>query len=178
MKKVNWETIDIKELAILISAHLAKNNISAVLVGGACVSIYSNNKYLSMDLDYVSFATLKELKNAMEKIGFYQKSSRHFEHPNCRFFIEFPPGPIAIGQEMPIKEFKEIKTLTLLTPTDCVKDRLAAYFHWNDPQSLEQALMVAQAQPVDLDNVARWSKAEGASDKFFRFESLFKKGGK
>ena len=27
-----------------------------------------------------------------------------------------------------------------LTPTDAVKDRLAAFFHWSDRQSLEQAL--------------------------------------
>ena len=28
--------------------------------------------------------------------------------------------------------------LRLLSPTDRVKDRLAAFFHWNDRQSLEQ----------------------------------------
>ena len=30
-----------------------------------------------------------------------------------------------------------------MTPTDSVKDRLAAYYHWNDQQALEQAIMVA-----------------------------------
>jgi len=34
--------------------------------------------------------------------------------------------------------------LCLLTPTDCVKDRLAAYFFWNDLQSLGQAVMVVK----------------------------------
>ncbi|MHB9156243.1 MAG: hypothetical protein ACYC5N_11255 [Endomicrobiales bacterium] len=178
MKKINWKTIDIKSLALLVSAELRKNSISAVLVGGACVSIYSRNKYLSMDLDYVSYAALSELRQAMERIGFHQKSSRHFARAGCRFFVEFPPPPIAIGKEMPIKEFKKIKTLTLLTPTDCVKDRLAAYYHWNDPQSLEQALMVARAQPVDLEQIAQWSKIEGAADKFNRFKSLLSKANK
>ena len=127
-----------------------------------------------MDLDYVSHATLKELRHAMEKIGFHQKSNRHFEREGCRFFVEFPPPPIAIGREVPILEFKEIKALTLLTPTDCVKDRLAAYYYWNDPQSLEQALLVARSQPVDLKNIEKWSKNEGALDKLHRFESLLK----
>ena len=172
MKNIDWGNIDIKGLALLVSAELKKNNISAVLVGGACVSIYSHNKYVSMDLDYVSYSTLNELRHAMEKIGFHQKSSRHFERTGCRFFVEFPPPPIAIGKEVPIREFEEIKALTLLTPTDCVKDRLAAYYHWNDPQSLEQALMVARSQPVDLRNVEKWSKKEGSLDKFHRFESL------
>jgi len=47
-----------------------------------------------------------------------------------------------------------------------VKDRLAAYFHWNDRQSLEQALLVAKAQPVDIKEIRRWSKAEDAREKF------------
>jgi len=174
MKNIDWENIDIKDLALLVSAELKKNNINAVLVGGACVSIYSHNKYLSMDLDYVSYATLDELRQAMRKIGFRQKSSRHFEREGCRFFVEFPPPPIAIGKEVPIREFQEIKALTLLMPTDCVKDRLAAYYHWNDPQSLEQALMVARSQSADLKNIEKWSKNEGALDKYHRFESLLK----
>lgn len=175
MKNIDWGSIDIRDLALLVSAELNKNTISAVLVGGACVSIYSHNKYLSMDLDYISHATLKELAPVMANLGFYQKSGRHFERPGCRFFVEFPPPPIAIGQEMPIKEFKKIQKLVLLTPTDCVKDRLAAYYHWNDPQSLEQALMVARSQPVDLKNIEKWSEREKASAKFTRFESLLHK---
>ncbi|MEW6041285.1 MAG: hypothetical protein AB1633_07160, partial [Elusimicrobiota bacterium] len=115
--KTNWKTIDIKKLALMVSAELKKNKIDAVLVGGACVSIYSRNKYLSMDLDYVSNAALKELEPIMEKLGFHQKSGRHFERRGCRFFIEFPPPPVAIGKEVPIKKFNKIKTLILLTPT-------------------------------------------------------------
>jgi len=175
MKNIHWESIDIKDLALVVSSELQKNSIYAVLVGGACVSIYSHNKYLSMDLDYISHATLRELTPVMEKLGFFQKSGRHFERPGCRFFVEFPPPPIAIGSEMPIKYFKTIHKLVLLTPTDCVKDRLAAYYHWNDPQSLEQALMVARSQPIDLKNVAKWSKKEKALEKFHRFESMLHK---
>ena len=42
------------ELAKLLADCLAKNNIEAVLVGGACVTIYSKNAYLSYDLDFVT----------------------------------------------------------------------------------------------------------------------------
>jgi hypothetical protein len=51
-----------------------------------------------------------------------------------------------------------------------VKDRLAAFFHWNDKQSFEQALMVAEAQNIDLEAVRQWSKSEGAESKFQIFE--------
>jgi hypothetical protein len=49
-----------------------------------------------------------------------------------------------------------------------VKDRLAAYYHWNDAQCLEQAALVAQAKEIDLDEIERWSKAEGKLDEFRR----------
>lgn len=158
----------------MVSAELSRNNITAVLVGGACVSIYSHNKYESIDLDYVTHTPVSELKNVMNKLGFFQKSSRHFEHPKCPFFIEFPSPPVAIGHEFPIKKFKSIKSLKLLTPTDSVKDRLAAYYHWNDPQSLDQALMVAKYQKINLRRIKKWSVEEKFLEKFERFRSLLK----
>ena len=65
--------------------------------------------------------------------------------------------------------------IVLLTPTDSVKDRLASFFHWNDPQALEQALMVAKAQKVNLKEIIRWSEKEGHKDKFEIFSNRIKK---
>ncbi len=172
--KINWKKISITKLALHVSAELKKNNIDAVLVGGACVSIYTNNRYSSLDLDFVSGFSLKKLNPVMKKLGFRQ-NGRYFERPDCPLVVEFPPPPVSIGNEIPIKKFKKIKTLTLFTPTDCVKDRLAAFYHWNDPQSLQQALMVAKAQPIDLINIAGWSVKEGSAEKFKRFKSLLNK---
>ncbi len=62
----------------------------------------------------------------------------------------------------------------MITPTDCVKDRLAAYYYCNDPQSLEQALMMAQAQEIDLGEIRRWSKKEGRADKYADFLNRLK----
>lgn len=174
---INWSKIGIKKLALIVSAELKKNNIDAVLVGGACVSIYTTNRYFSMDLDFVSGFSLRDLEPVMNNLGF-KLSGRYFERPNCKLLVEFPPAPVSIGNEFPIRKFSTIETLTLLTPTDCVKDRLAAYYHWNDPQSLKQALMVARAQPVDLRNINVWSKKEDATEKFKRFETLLKKSKK
>lgn len=173
--KIDWRNIDIKDLAIIVSSELEKNNISAVLVGGACVSIYSYNEYLSMDLDYVTYATIRELKPVMSKLGFSQKSTRHFEHQECRFFIEFPPPPVAIGHEVLMDRFNRIESLVILTPTDSVKDRLAAYYHWNDQQSLDQALMVARKQKIKLSEIKKWSEGEQSLEKFNRFRYLLKK---
>jgi hypothetical protein len=49
---------------------------------------------------------------------------------------------------------------------------LAAYIHWNDRQSLDQAMMVCLDNKVDLKEVERWSIQEGMSDKYMRFMKL------
>ena len=78
-----------------------------------------------------------------------------------------------VGDER-VKKAVQRKTtagrLRLLSPTDCVKDRLAAFYHWNDIQSLEQALLVAKARRVDVGNIQRWSKSEGNELKFRTFQ--------
>lgn len=167
---MNLKNISLKDLAIYISHHLSKNGIDTVLTGGACVSIYSNNKYISSDLDFVliSSSDQKRLKKALEELGFYEEN-RQFKHKDTEYFIEFLPPPPSVGDEL-IKEISKIKkrnmTLQLLSPTDCVKDRLAAFYHWNDRQSLEQAILVCLDNSVDIREIERWSKKEGMIDKF------------
>ncbi len=48
------------ELAAIISEALESNNIIATLSGGAVVSIYSENRYQSADLDFVTTAMIEE----------------------------------------------------------------------------------------------------------------------
>lgn len=175
---VDWKKISIKDLAALVCKTLKGAEIDAVLVGGACVSIYSKNKYVSFDLDFVSHSSLKEISRVLSGIGFRQKSSRHFVRKECPFFIEFVAPPLSIGSE-PITQIKTLSSrfgkLVLLTPTDSVKDRLAAFYHWNDSEALEQAVMVATAQKVNIGEIRRWSASEGQKKKYAAFFSMLKK---
>ena len=41
------------DLAAFVQEHLRARGIDVVLCGGACISIYSQGKYLSMDLDMI-----------------------------------------------------------------------------------------------------------------------------
>lgn len=67
----------------------------------------------------------------MHSLGFSEKD-RYFVHPDTPLFVEFPSGPLGVG-DAPVEEIAELDTeagvLRLLTPTDCIKDRLAAYYH-------------------------------------------------
>ncbi|MEK6652212.1 MAG: nucleotidyltransferase [Nitrospirota bacterium] len=176
--RIKRKSISIKELAAIVSNKLNESGIDAILVGGACVSIYTKNKYLSSDIDFVSAASIKEISPVLLDLGFERKSSRHFEKKDCPFFIEFVSPPAALGSE-PVKETNVLKTrlgdIILLTPTDSVKDRLAAYYHWNDPQALEQAMLIARSQKISLREVKRWSEKEGHKEKYNAFVNMLKR---
>jgi len=170
--KIDWQKIEIKEMAALISEKLRGEGVDSILVGGACVSIYTKNKYQSFDLDFVTHAAIKEVTILLAELGFQRESSRHFIRRDCPFFIEFVAPPAAVGNE-PLKGEKKLKTkfgtIVLMTPTDSVKDRLAAYYHWNDQQALEQAIMVAESQKINFHEVKRWSEKEGHIGKYQQF---------
>jgi hypothetical protein len=163
------------ELAAYVSTHLKKHDIEVTLTGGSCVSIYSKDKYVSGDLDFIETfrARRKLLINCLKEIGFSEEN-RSFIHPDTDLFIEFPPGPLAVGDE-PITDIITIQTevgdLRIISPTESVKDRLAAYYFWNDLQCLEQALLVAQYKDIDIDEVKRWSLKEGEAEKFQIFKN-------
>ena len=167
------------ELGAFVCSHLRVSNIRVVLTGGACASIYTDNEYQSLDLDFIEEVpvTRRKLKEALAEIGFKEKK-RYFIHPDTEFFLEFPGGPLAVGEE-PVKKVVDIEfptgTLRLISPTDCVKDRLATFYYWDDRQSLEQALLVTRNQDVDLLQIRRWSEGEGNLEKFERFFSVLAK---
>jgi hypothetical protein len=167
------------ELAAYVSSHVRNNGIRAILSGGACVSIYSENRYQSFDLDFIEniASTRRKLKDVMAKIGFTEYN-RYYKNSDTQFFVEFPPGPLTVGDEPAGKPFEiscDTGTLLLLSPTDCVKDRLAGYYHWKDKPCLDQAVLVAQKNPIEINEIERWSKNEGKADEFAKVKSLLTK---
>jgi hypothetical protein len=163
------------ELAAYVQGRLLEDGIVVILSGGTAASFYSNNKYISKDLDLINtnFARRIKIKSIMEKVGF-REQGRYFINPATPFFVEFPDGPLSVGEE-PVKVVNEFElatgTLRVISATDCVKDRLCAYYFWNDQQGLAQAILVSESQSVDLRELNRWSKAEGKEQEF----EIFKK---
>jgi hypothetical protein len=166
------------ELAAYVQDSLAEAGITVVLSGGSAASFYSGNKYVSKDLDLINtqFAKRGRIKSVMEKIGF-QEQGRYFMNPEAQFFVEFPDGPLSVGEE-PVKVIDEFElttgTLRIISATDCVKDRLCAYYFWNDQQGLSQAVLVSKSQNIDLKEIKRWSKVEGKEREFEAFKKKLK----
>ncbi len=77
----------------------------ATLSGGACTEIYSNQSYVTGDLDfvvnYISPDNNNKIEKVMVKLGF-KKNGRIFINPNVEYSVEFPPGPLGIGEEYKI----------------------------------------------------------------------------
>ncbi len=168
------ENTTLIELAAIVSNALERADIVATLSGGAAVSIYSENRYKSEDLDFVTIALVKELKAALEPLGFEHTGRPRlsvFEHPQTTWYLEFPPAPLSFGGAyVDPSQCKLLETglgnLRIITPTHSVMDRLIAASAWREPQSLEQALLVAEYQhdKIDWDELDRWVSAEGIID--------------
>src|SRR5262245_28556973 len=95
---IDWSTISLRDFAGFVSEELRKKGIDTVLVGGACVTIYSENRYQSYDLDYVTYVDMKKIKTVLRELGFIEKS-KYFQHKNCQWVVEFVSPPVAVGNE-------------------------------------------------------------------------------
>jgi hypothetical protein len=125
-------------------------------------------------LDFVSHEPWKRIESALAEIGFKKMEGGHFDHPDSKYYAEFVPPPVSIGQEV-VTRLGNLKTkcrtLSLLTPTDCVKDRLAAHIHWKDHQAFEQALLVVLRHSVHLKAIESWAAQEEGTKAFAEFKA-------
>jgi hypothetical protein len=127
---IELRELSIVELAALVCDSLKRKGLQATLSGGACAEIYSNSKYVTGDLDfvvnYIRPENDKVIEMVMSSLGF-EKKGRIFINKSVAYSVEFPPGPLSVGEEYQIKPVElKVKTgnLSLLSPTDSAKDRL------------------------------------------------------
>lgn len=172
MKPINQMTQG--EMAAFIDSHLKKREIMVVLSGGACVAIYSEYQYVSKDLDFIGRYSLdhKKISSAMKEIGF-QKKGKYYYHSDSQYFVEFLSGPLSVGEDS-VNDIHELTFSTgvvrIISPTESIKDRLAAFYHWNDLQCLEQAILISKKQKINLRNIEEWSIKEGKKKEFLVFK--------
>jgi len=162
-----------EEIAARVSQALERAGIAATLSGGGAVSIYSHNDYESFDLDFITNARIEAIAKAIAELGFRRVSgARAFEHPESDFYVEFPPGPLAFGAtvvrdgDVPVLQ-TDYGPLRVVTPTQSIMDRLAAYVHWSDRQALDQAIMVARRQRIAWNALEEWARREAVDARLF-----------
>jgi len=80
------------------------------------------------DVDFATYEELKPIEKILKKYGF-KRLGRSFNHNNCPYLIDFVNA---------VYRFEKLQTISD-SLADCVKDRLASFFHWDDKQALDQA---------------------------------------
>ncbi|UCH94729.1 MAG: hypothetical protein JSV88_31330 [Candidatus Aminicenantes bacterium] len=165
--------LSLKELAAYISHYLRRNGVPNVLTGGACVCIYTENRYQSFDLDFVNIegVPISRVSSLLKEIGFEEKG-RIFINDKVKYSVDILNPPLSVGRQhiVTVNTIEVNKMiLKLLTPTDSVKDRLAAFYFWNDRQAFEQAKLIQAYNEVDFDEIRKWSEMEGQVEKFNYF---------
>ncbi len=160
-------------VAIAVGAELRRHGITAVLTGGACVSIYTDGSYVSRDADFVIQGRVQQaaLDAALGELGFERQGDRYI-HPETRFYVEFPPGPLAIGADLaiePVEVSRAGRKALALSATDSCRDRLTAFYHWSDRQSLRLAVEIGRRQAVDLEAIRKWSQKEESLPRYREF---------
>jgi len=173
------EDSNLEQIAAEVAGALDRAGIRAVLTGGAAAVIYTGGEYQSEDLDFIlqSVPPQELLDQVLFEIGFTRKRD-HYVHSRSRFFIEFPRGPLSIGRDLRIRPV-EVRVgrrgVLALSPTDSCRDRLAAFYHWNDRQSLQTAIQIARWHRLNMAAIRRWSLEEGKPEKFEEFKRELRK---
>lgn len=161
------------EVAMAVGDALRRAGIRAVLTGGACAAYYSNGAYHSRDADFVIVGEVstKALDEAMATIGFRRRTGRYV-HARVRYFVEFPAGPLGIGEDFAIRPAWKIQRgvrMLALTATDSCRDRLCAFYFWHDRQALAAAVAIARLHRVRLSAIRQWSEQEGQLEAYEQF---------
>jgi len=161
------------DVSFAVCTALDRVGTVAILTGGSAATYYAPDRYQSRDADFVITIQTNPgaSASALENLGFTEQGGIH-RHTHSRHTLDFPPGPLAVGAEI-IRKYETVRrgeeVLNVLSRTDCVRDRLTAFYHWDDRSSLRTALVVATSGEIDFDKIARWSKSESSVDKFNEF---------
>ena len=168
----------IEDIAYIVCTTLDAAGCTAVLSGGGAATIYAPAAKTTDDLDFILQLSAGVNPDAapLLELGFRSTGrSGIYQHPSVVYTLEFPLGPLAVGDELITKWDtlrREDLVLHIVTPTDCVRDRLAAAIHWNDFNSISQAVAVAKRHPVEMVIIERWCAHEGGAKQFETFQRL------
>lgn len=161
------------DVAFAVCTALERAGYHVVLTGGSAATFYAPDAYQSDDIDFVITRRGHAGEEALASLGYVRKGD-FYKHPDSRYPLEFPNGPLAVGDDL-ITTWKTVRrrgeVLHVLSPTDSCRDRLASFLFWNDFSGLEQALAVFRACPkqVDLELIEDWCRRERHPEAFAVF---------
>ncbi|HEX3671779.1 MAG TPA: hypothetical protein VHT92_08780 [Candidatus Cybelea sp.] len=163
----------LEDVCFAVCTSLEQAGTVAVLTGGSAATYYAPASYQSGDADFIiRFSSdLGRAGDAIRALG-YREVGGTYHHATNIFTVEFPPGPLAIGGDI-VRSYETVtrddEILYVLSRTDCVRDRLAAFYFFSDRSALAAAVAVATSGPIDFAAIQRWSLREGEAQRFAEF---------
>lgn len=163
----------LEDVCFAVCTALKRAGTVAVLTGGSAATYYAPATYQSRDADFIiTFSSdTRRAGEAIRNLG-YRDIGGTYHHDKNLFTLEFPPGPLAIGGDI-VRSYETVardnEILYVLSRTDCVRDRLAAFYFFSDRSALAAATAVAHGGAIDLASIRRWSLKEGESQRFSEF---------
>lgn len=180
------ERSTLEDVCFEVSTALDRHSIIGVLTGGSAATVYASGAYGSLDADFVltSYPDRERLEKALADVGYHPcPVPGMYEHQKSRFTLDFPKGPLAVGGDY-IHETTTLERgnlrLRIITATDCVRDRLAGFYYWNDYTSLNAAVEVTRAHRdrIDFAGLHEWTARESGpppADYQVKYEEFLKR---
>ena len=175
---VSMRGLGLKETAAAVFGRLSANGHDPMLCGQSCAAIYGGSGIKAGGIEIaIREFSLGPVGKLMSELGFAHKEARTFSCDVSPFEVTLLAAPLMIGDDS-VSGSRTIKTkmgpLKLVTPTDCVRQRLSKFYRWGDRAALSDAVQVAKRQAVDMELIARWSEWEWATDRFQEFLQALK----
>lgn len=169
---------DLETVAFKVCTALDRRGIRAVLCGGSAATIYAPEAYQSRDVDFIaSFWGREEQRDdALLELG-YRNDGRVYVCDDQLVTLDFPNDELLLGDELLTETntlHRDDWILTLLTPFDCVRDRLSWHFFYQrkDLSALSAAVAVTLNQGVDANAVRLWAQANGVGKRLEEYFDL------
>jgi hypothetical protein len=147
--------------AIVMEALRDALNDNPVLVGGAVVSIYTEGRYVSNDLDIVTYRDKKSIRPVMEKLGFVEEGS-YWKHESTDLLIQFVNPPVMIGKRhvyRPTKMKTKAGEFATISPLESACDRLAWFLN-GEEAALAQCVDLIVTKKITLRSIEEWLAGE------------------
>ena len=161
---VKMRGLSLLEIAALASKQLAKSGIETAVVGGSSITAYVPRVYTSHDIDFAAIngTTWRAFGAAVAKLGF-RADGREFVHPATNISLDLVADTPVVDRRV-IKRFTMLKTrygaVRVLRFEDAIADRISAFLHWSDSQSLDVAARAIAAHSRHVS----WKVIERALD--------------
>lgn len=144
---------------------------TVVLTGGSAATVYAPESYQSRDADFI--ITLHAIAAGLVLTGLGYESQRGvYSHNLSGYTLEFPRGPLQIADKVITRwetRRRGDRLLHILSPNDCVRDRLLWFYGYGDRSALSAAIGVASREAIDLNIIRDWSAEMGNAREFAIF---------